>query len=193
MTEAVVPQGVTYTFWGRGLSQGHSDAVRRVAGVAGGVQYTIPAEDVLDAVRAGEQPKLSAAQRHRRECYVVLEPGADPDVVSAEIKNMPHYFADYDTEVHFISAEELARDHATMPHGGTVLRSGVTGSVEGTHLENSQVVEYTLKLGHNPNSLPVFSLPMHAQSIGWPRPERRARRPSLMWRPGSYHPNHQQS
>jgi len=150
MAEAVVPTGATYTFWGRGLSQGHSDAVRRVAGVAGGVQYTIPAEDVLDAVRAGEQPKLSAAQRHRRECYVVLEPGADPDVVSAEIKNMPHYFADYDTEVHFISAEELARDHATMPHGGTVLRSGVTGSVEGTHLENSQVVEYTLKLGHNP-------------------------------------------
>jgi len=150
MAEAVVPQGVTYTFWGRGLSQGHSDAVRRVAGVAGGVQYTIPAEDVLDAVRDGEQPELSAAQRHRRECFVVLEEGADPEAVAAEIKNMPHYFADYDTDVHFISAEELARDHAAMPHGGTVLRSGTTGTAGGTDVENSQVVEYTLKLGHNP-------------------------------------------
>lgn len=150
MAEAVVPQGATYTFWGRGLSQGHSDAVRRVPGVAGGVQYTIPSEEVLDAVRGGEQPELSAAQRHRRECFVVLEAGADADTVANEIKNMPHYFADYDTEVHFISAEELARDHAAMPHGGTVMRSGVTGTPGGADFENTQVMEYTLKLGHNP-------------------------------------------
>lgn len=150
MAEAVVPEGVTYTFWGRGLSQGHSDAVRRVPGVAGGVQYTIPAEDVLDAVRKGEQPELSAPQRHRRECFVVLEEGANADEVAAEIKNMPHYFADYETEVHFISAAELARDHQAMPHGGTVLRSGKTGNDSSAAGENSQVVEYTLKLGHNP-------------------------------------------
>ena len=148
MAEAVVPQGVSYTFWGRGLSQGHSDAVRRVPGVAGGVQYTIPSEDVLAAVRQGAQPELSAPQRHRRECFVVLEDGADAEEVAAEIKNMPHYFTDYETVVHFISAEELERDHAAMPHGGTVLRSGVTGGIDAD--ENTQVLEYTLKLGHNP-------------------------------------------
>lgn len=153
MAEAVVPAGATYTFWGRGLSQGHSDAVRRVPGVAGGVQYTIPSDEVLDQVRSGEQPELSAPQRHRRECFVVLEDGADAATVAAEIKNMPNYFAEYETEVHFISAAELERDHAAMPHGGTVLRSGTTGKSEAvvaTGGENSQVIEYTLKLGHNP-------------------------------------------
>lgn len=150
MAEAVVPSGASYTFWGRGLSQGHSDAVRRVPGVAGGVQYTIPSEDVLNQVRAGQQPEVSAAQRHRRECFVVLEDGADANAVAAEIKNMPNYFADYDTAVHFITAEELERDHAAMPHGGTVMRSGTTGAADAAGGENAQVVEYTLKLGHNP-------------------------------------------
>ena len=143
MAEAVVPIGGTYTFWGRGLSQGHSDAVRRVPGVADGVQYTIPAEQVLDQVRAGDEPELSAAQRHRRECFIVLEDGADEDTVVSEIKNMPHYFEPYETDVHVISADELARNHREMPHGGTVLRSGSTA-------DHDQVVEYSLRLGHNP-------------------------------------------
>src|SRR5690625_3212915 len=142
--EALLPQGETYSFWGKGLSQGHSDAVRRVPGVAAGVQYTIPSAEAVEAVRSGARPELSTREKHTRECYVVLEDGADAAQVAESITTMPHYFADYDTTVHFISAEELARDHAAMPHGGFVIRSGTTG--EG----NDQVVEYRLQLGGNP-------------------------------------------
>ncbi|MPV88182.1 diaminopimelate dehydrogenase [Georgenia ruanii] len=142
--EALLPDGETYTFWGKGLSQGHSDAVRRVAGVAGGVQYTVPSEEAIDAVRSGRRPELTTRQKHRRECYVVLEEGADAAAVERAIVTMPDYFADYDTTVSFISAEELARDHAAMPHGGFVIRSGSTGA------GSSQVVEYRLELGSNP-------------------------------------------
>src|SRR5690606_13406280 len=136
--------GDTYTFWGRGLSQGHSDAVRRVDGVAGGVQYTLPSADAVASVRAGERPELSTREKHTRECFVVLEDGADADAVREAIVTMPNYFADYDTTVTFISPEELARDHAAMPHGGFVIRSGVTG--DGA----TQTVEYGLNLGSNP-------------------------------------------
>jgi diaminopimelate dehydrogenase len=142
--EALLPDGETYTFWGKGLSQGHSDAVRRVAGVAAGVQYTVPSEAAVEAVRSGRRPELTTRQKHTREAYVVLEDGADAAEVERAIVTMPHYFADYDTTVHFISADELARDHAAMPHGGFVIRSGSTGS------GNSQVVEYRLELGSNP-------------------------------------------
>ncbi|HLS73064.1 MAG TPA: diaminopimelate dehydrogenase [Actinomycetaceae bacterium] len=142
--EALLPEGQTYSFWGKGLSQGHSDAVRRVPGVAAGVQYTIPSAEAVEAVRSGARPELSTREKHTRECYVVLEDGADAAQVAESITTMPHYFADYDTTVHFISAEELARDHAAMPHGGFVIRSGTTG--EG----NDQVVEYRLQLGSNP-------------------------------------------
>jgi diaminopimelate dehydrogenase len=142
--EAVLPDGETYTFWGKGLSQGHSDAVRRVPGVAGGVQYTVPSAAAVEAVRSGRRPQLSTREKHVRECYVVLEDGADAAEVERAIVTMPHYFADYDTTVHFISAEELARDHTAMPHGGFVIRSGSTGA------GSSQVVEYRLELGSNP-------------------------------------------
>lgn len=142
--EAVLQQGSTYTFWGKGLSQGHSDAVRRVEGVKDGVQYTLPSEEAMDQVRAGENPDLSAGERHKRECFVVLEEGADSAKVEKDIKTMPNYFADYDTTVHFISEEELRRDHQKMPHGGFVIHSGQTG--EG----NKQVVEFSLKLESNP-------------------------------------------
>lgn len=142
--EALLPEGDTYTFWGRGLSQGHSDAVRRVPGVAGGVQYTLPSESAIAAVRSGERPQLATRDKHVRECFVVLEDGADADAVREAIVTMPNYFADYDTTVNFITAEELARDHSAMPHGGFVLRSGVTGQ------GNTQGVEYRLTLGSNP-------------------------------------------
>lgn len=142
--EALLPDGETYTFWGKGLSQGHSDAVRRVPGVAAGVQYTVPSQEAIDAVRSGRRPQLSTREKHRRECYVVLEEGAAAAAVEQAIVTMPHYFADYDTEVHFISAEELRRDHGAMPHGGFVIRSGTTG---GGH---AQVVEYRLQLESNP-------------------------------------------
>lgn len=145
MAEAVLPEGATSTFWGRGLSQGHSDAVRQVPGVAGGVQYTIPSEDALAAVRAGERPQLTPGDSHTRACFVVLEPGADPDRVRTAIVDMPDYFAPYATTVEFITAEELARDHAAMPHGGIVIRSGTTTD-GATH-----TVEYHLDLGHNPS------------------------------------------
>ncbi|HZW68320.1 MAG TPA: diaminopimelate dehydrogenase [Pseudogracilibacillus sp.] len=144
MSEAVLAEGESYTFWGKGLSQGHSDAVRRVEGVKAGVQYTLPSEAAMDQVRAGDNPTLSAAERHKRECYVVLDEGADANEVAKTIKEMPNYFADYDTEVHFVTEEELARDHAAMPHGGFVIHSGKTG--EG----NNQVVEFSLKLESNP-------------------------------------------
>lgn len=142
--EAIVPQGATYTFWGRGLSQGHSDAVRRVPGVADAVQYTLPSETAIERVRAGENPELSTRERHTRECFVVLEDGADAEAVRAEIVSMPDYFEPYDTLVHFITAEELARDHRGMPHGGFVIRSGSTSP--GT----KQVIEYRLELESNP-------------------------------------------
>lgn len=144
MGEALVPDGETYTFWGDGLSQGHSDAVRRVEGVAAGVQYTRPIAKAVEQVRSSERPALSTADKHRRECFVVLEEGADPEEVREAIQTMPHYFADYETDVHFITAEELARDHQGMGHGGFVIRSGNTSP------EQAQVVEYGLKLGSNP-------------------------------------------
>ena len=142
--EALLPDGVTYTFWGRGLSQGHSDAVRRVPGVAGGVQYTIPSPAAIEAVRAGQRPELETRDKHQRECYVVLEDGADPDAVREAIVNMEHYFDQYDTTVHFIDAQTLATEHSDMPHGGFVFRSGNTSE------EQSQVIEYSLALGSNP-------------------------------------------
>ena len=144
MGEALLPDGATYTFWGKGLSQGHSDAIRRVSGVAGGVQYTIPVPEAVDQVRSGVRPQLSTREKHRRECFVVLQDGADADAVRDAIATMPHYFSDYDTTVHFISGEELQRDHAAMPHGGFVIRSGNTSA------EQTQVVEYGLTLGSNP-------------------------------------------
>ncbi len=142
--EVLLPEGETYTFWGKGLSQGHSDAIRRVPGVVGGVQYTIPSESAMARVRAGERPRLTTREKHTRECHVVLAPGADPAAVERAIVSMPDYFADYDTRVHFISAEELRRDHAAMPHGGFVIRSGTTAP------GSTQVVEYSLKLDSNP-------------------------------------------
>lgn len=143
---AVLPQGRDYTFWGRGVSQGHSDAIRRIAGVRDARQYTVPVPAALAAVRAGEQPELTTRQKHTRECYVVAEEGADCDRIAHEIKTMPNYFADYDTTVYFVTEEELLRDHAGIPHGGSVIRSGVTGW-DG---ENHHVIEYSLKLDSNP-------------------------------------------
>ena len=143
---AVLPQGATYTFWGKGVSQGHSDAIRRIEGVADARQYTVPVPAALEAVRSGAQPELTTRQKHTRECYVVAEPGADRDRIAREIREMPAYFADYDTSVTFITAEEMARDHAALPHGGTVLRSGKTGWQQ----EHGQVVEFGLRLDSNP-------------------------------------------
>jgi len=144
MGEAILPDGATYTFWGKGLSQGHSDAIRRVPGVRAGVQYTIPVPEAVARVRAGEQPSLSAREKHRRECHVVLEPGADARAVERAIVAMPDYFADYDTTVRFIDEATLAREHAGMPHGGFVIRSGRTGAAE------RQAMEFSLKLDSNP-------------------------------------------
>ena len=143
---AVLPEGKDYTFWGKGVSQGHSDAIRRIAGVKDAKQYTIPVEAALEAVRSGADPELTTRQKHTRECFVVLEEGADADKIEEEIKNMPNYFADYDTTVHFISEEELKHDHSGIPHGGFVLRSGKTGWNE----ENTHLIEYSLKLDSNP-------------------------------------------
>lgn len=143
---AVLPNGNDYTFWGKGVSQGHSDAIRRVQGVKDGKQYTIPVEAALEAVRKGENPQLTTRQKHKRECFVVLQEGADADKVKDEIVNMPNYFADYDTTVHFISQEELDKNHSGIPHGGFVLRSGSTG----WNSENSHIIEYSLRLDSNP-------------------------------------------
>ena len=143
---AILPDGKDYTFWGKGVSQGHSDAIRRVEGVRDAKQYTIPVEAALEAVRNGENPELSTRQKHTRECFVVLEEGADAAKVEEEIKTMPNYFSDYDTTVHFISQEELDKNHSGIPHGGFVLRSGKTGW-EGEH---SHLIEYRLKLDSNP-------------------------------------------
>lgn len=142
--EAILPEGQTYTFWGKGLSQGHSDAVRRVPGVKGGVQYTIPSDSAIERVRSGELPELSTRDKHVRECYVVLEEGADAEQVRDAIVSMPAYFADYDTTVHFIDEQTLQTEHGAMPHGGFVIRSGKTGQ------GNDQVMEFSLKLGSNP-------------------------------------------
>lgn len=142
----ILPDGKDYTFWGKGVSQGHSDAIRRVEGVKDAKQYTIPVEAALDAVRSGQNPELTTREKHTRECFVVLEEGADAARVEAEIKNMPNYFSDYDTTVHFISQEELDKKHSGIPHGGFVLRSGKTGW-EGEH---SHLIEYSLKLDSNP-------------------------------------------
>lgn len=144
LMEAVLPNGNTYTFWGKGLSQGHSDAIRRVEGVKAGVQYTIPSEEAMARVRKGENPELSTADKHTRECYVVLEEGADPKKVEHEIKTMPNYFADYETTVHFITEEELRANHTKMPHGGFVIHSGTTAD------EHKQLLEFSLKLDSNP-------------------------------------------
>ncbi len=143
---AILPEGEDYTFWGKGVSQGHSDAIRRIDGVKNGKQYTIPVESALEAVRNGENPKLTTRQKHTRECFVVPEEGADLARIEKEIKEMPNYFSDYDTTVHFITQEELDRDHAGIPHGGFVFRSGKTG----LNKENSHVIEYRLKLDSNP-------------------------------------------
>ncbi|AJS57588.1 diaminopimelate dehydrogenase [Paenibacillus sp. IHBB 10380] len=144
LAEAILPEGKEYTFWGRGVSQGHSDAIRRVEGVTHGVQYTIPVEEVVAKVREGLNPQLSTRDKHLRECFVVAQEGADLSRIEQEIKQMPNYFADYDTIVHFISEEELKKNHSAMPHGGTVLRSGITGD------NNTQIIEFGLKLDSNP-------------------------------------------
>ncbi|MBO6158183.1 MAG: diaminopimelate dehydrogenase [Firmicutes bacterium] len=143
---AILPNGKDYTFWGKGVSQGHSDAIRRIKGVKNAKQYTIPVESALEAVRNGENPELSTRQKHTRECFVVLEEGADPAAIEKEIVTMPNYFADYDTTVHFISEEELLKNHSGMAHGGFVFRSGTTGANQ----ENHHIIEYSLKLDSNP-------------------------------------------
>ena len=143
---AILPDGADYTFWGRGVSQGHSDAIRRIPGVKDARQYTVPVPEALARVRAGENPTLSVREKHTRECYVVLEEGADPAKIEREIKTMPHYFDEYDTTVNFISEEELLRDHRGIPHGGEVIRTGKTG----WNGENRHVIEYSLKLDSNP-------------------------------------------
>ncbi len=142
----ILPEGNDYTFWGKGVSQGHSDAVRRIAGVKNAKQYTIPVQAALDAVRSGQNPELTTREKHTRECFVVAEEGADLSAIEKEIVTMPNYFSDYDTTVHFISEEEFARDHSGIAHGGFVFRTGVTG-FEG---ENKHVIEYSLKLDSNP-------------------------------------------
>ncbi|MBQ9859181.1 MAG: diaminopimelate dehydrogenase [Clostridia bacterium] len=143
---AVLPQGKDYTFWGRGVSQGHSDAIRRIDGVKDARQYTVPVDAALAAVRAGENPALTTRQKHLRECYVVAEEGADKARIEQEIKTMPNYFADYDTTVTFLSEEELKRDHSGIPHGGFVIRTGCTG----WNGEHKHAIEYSLKLDSNP-------------------------------------------
>lgn len=143
---AILRDGNDYTFWGKGVSQGHSDAIRRIPGVKNAKQYTIPVESALKAVRNSENPELTVRQKHTRECFVVAQEGADKAWIEKEIKTMPNYFADYDTTVHFITEEELQRDHAGIPHGGLVLRTGRTG----LNGENNHVIEYSLKLDSNP-------------------------------------------
>ncbi|MFD1363271.1 diaminopimelate dehydrogenase [Lentibacillus salinarum] len=144
MADAILSNGENYSFWGKGLSQGHSDAVRRVNGVKNGVQYTIPSEEAIEQVRSGVNPELSTSEKHRRVCYIVPQEDADKSAIEHEIKTMPNYFADYDTEVNFISEEELERDHAKAPHGGFVIRSGKTGK------DNNQLYEFSLTLDSNP-------------------------------------------
>ena len=144
--ESILREGSTYTFWGKGVSQGHSDAIRRVKGVKDGKQYTIPVDAALEAVRSGSNPELTTRQKHTRECFVVAKEGADLAQIEHDIKTMPNYFSDYDTTVHFISEEELKRDHSGIPHGGFVIRSGKTG----LNKEHNHLIEYSLKLDSNP-------------------------------------------
>ena len=146
MAENFLPEGNTYTFWGTGVSQGHSDAIRRIEGVKNAIQYTIPVDSAMERVRNGENPELTTREKHTRECYVVLEEGVDPVKVENEIKTMPNYFDEYDTTVHFITEEELKKNHSKMPHGGFVIRSGKTG----INNETNQIIEYSLKLESNP-------------------------------------------
>ena len=143
---AILTEGKDYTFWGKGVSQGHSDAIRRIEGVKNGIQYTVPIEAAVDQVRSGSEPELTTRQKHLRECYVVAEEGADKAAIENAIKTMPNYFSDYDTTVTFITEEELKENHSKMPHGGFVMRSGMTGENENTH----QMIEYSLKLDSNP-------------------------------------------
>lgn len=143
--EAILPQGSTYTFWGKGVSQGHSDAIRRVEGVKNAIQYTVPVEEAVERVRTGSEPKLTTRDKHLRECYVVAEEGADLAAIETAIKTMPNYFDEYDTTVTFITEEELKAKHSRMPHGGFVIRSGETGAENNKH-----VIEYSLKLDSNP-------------------------------------------
>ncbi len=143
---AILPEGSDYTFWGKGVSQGHSDAIRRVEGVKDAKQYTIPVESALEAVRSGSNPELTTREKHTRECFVVPEEGADLAKIEETIKNMPNYFSDYDTTVHFITEEELKANHSGIPHGGFVFRTGVTG----INKEHHHVIEYSLKLDSNP-------------------------------------------
>ena len=141
--KSVLPEGNDYTFWGRGVSQGHSDAIRRIEGVVDARQYTVPVPEALEKVRNGENPNLTTRQKHTRECFVVVEEGADKARIEKEIKNMPNYFSDYDTTVNFITKEELDEEHKGLPHGGSVIYSGSTG-------ENNHVIEFSLKLDSNP-------------------------------------------
>ena len=141
---AILPEGNDYTFWGRGVSQGHSDAIRRIKGVKDAKQYTVPVEKALQSVKNCENPILSTREKHTRECYVVLEEGADPELIKEEIINMPNYFADYDTTVYFVSEQELKQNHSGIPHGGFVIRTGKTAN------NNNHVIEYSLKLDSNP-------------------------------------------
>lgn len=142
--ESILPEGETYTFWGKGVSQGHSDAIRRVEGVKNGVQYTVPKEEALEKVRSGANPELTTREKHLRVCYVVLDEGADEEKVANEIKTMPNYFDEYDTVVNFISEEEFNKEHRAMPHGGFVIRSGKTGAA------NNEKIEFSLQLDSNP-------------------------------------------
>ena len=144
--QAILPNGKDYTFWGKGVSQGHSDAIRRIPGVQDARQYTIPVESALESVRRGENPELTTREKHTRECFVVAKEGADKAAIEKAIVTMPNYFSDYDTTVHFISQEELDRDHSGIPHGGMVFRTGVTG----LNGENKHVIEYKLTLDSNP-------------------------------------------
>ncbi|ANY65924.1 diaminopimelate dehydrogenase [Paenibacillus sp. BIHB 4019] len=144
LAEAILPEGKEYTFWGKGVSQGHSDAIRRVNGVKNGVQYTIPVEEAVNRVRSGENPELTTREKHLRECYIVAEEGANQEAIADEIRNMPNYFADYDTVVHFVDEATLKAEHSAMPHGGTVLRSGKTGT------NSTQIIEFGLTLDSNP-------------------------------------------
>ena len=143
---AALPDGEDYTFWGRGISQGHSDAIRRIEGVVDARQYTVPIPDAINAVRAGETPEFTTAEKHKRECYVVAEEGADKALIEEKIKTMPNYFADYETSVTFVTLDELRKNHSGMPHGGSVIRNGKTG----INLENNHTVEFSLKLDSNP-------------------------------------------
>jgi diaminopimelate dehydrogenase len=146
MADSFLPNGNAYTFWGKGVSQGHSDAIRRIKGVKNGIQYTVPIEESVNRVRKGENPKLNTREKHLRECYVVAEEGANKEEIEKEIKNMKNYFDEYDTTVNFVTEEELKKNHSKMPHGGFVLRSGKTG----LNGENNEIIEYSLRLDSNP-------------------------------------------